>query len=185
MNVKGIMGTTMIIVFAALTGCTDAPAPNVTAIGRVGKEFLEARKFPEIELWTAGEVGARVKLIRVEGEQVVFLPFPYWNVETRRATVFEIRSLRIVGAKNRIVSGVLNGVGTATCLFGFLGLTASTYDEDYRGWLMLAPLGGLFYGAPAGLLAGAISAAASPTRYEFSKLNEPRKYAVLRRLMGR
>ncbi len=182
MNAKALAWAALAGIVSALAGCAVAPVP---ATGREGKEILAAKKFPEIELWREGAGGTRVKLIRLEGERVVFLPFPYWNVDSRVAAVSEIQSVRLLNGKKHIKNGILTGFGVWWSLAGALGLANSKYDVDYSNSLTSAPLVGLFVGVPLGLLAGAaLSAATPPSRYDFSEMNAPRKYAALRRLMG-
>jgi hypothetical protein len=124
----------------------------------------------------------RAKLTRLEGERIVFLPFPYWNVDSRTVSVNEINSIHVLNKKSSVGRGVLSGVGWTACIFGFLGLVSSEYDEDYRGLLWAAPLGGVIIGAPIGLLIEAM--ASTPSPYYFTKMNPNEKYAVLRRIMG-
>jgi hypothetical protein len=175
--------TVLAVLCLAFAGCaTSGLAPGIVPPEGI---ILEAKAFPEVELLTTGGQLYLCKLARLEKDKVAFLPSPYWNMETKTATLKEIHSIRLPGRKGVIGRDTFLGFGVSSIIFGLLALATSKYDVHYEQDTWGVPLAGVIIGVPLGFLFGIGEDAASPpSAYDFTNMTPEQIYGLLRRLMG-
>jgi len=126
-----------------------------------------------------------VKLVRLDSDgRVVVLHSPYWGVETKTMALADIHSLQLLGKASPMLRGAMAGFALVAAIAGGLFLATSSYDEDFSAGLRNAPIVGGVLGVPLGLLTGSGSAAANPSKFDFTRMSEARRLAALRKLMG-
>lgn len=183
MKNKVLPSTTMVYFLLLVFGCTSMSVPPGQTQYNLPEKELLAREMPELSIVTADRLLERVKVASLLGNELSILPFPYWNVETIKINIEEITTIWLLNVKMR--SGT-NALATLNITFGIMGTIFainSKYDEDYRSGLVLAS-GFALAGGLVTLIGSAIVDASKRTKWDFSKLTQPQRLAVLMRIMG-
>lgn len=145
-----------------------------------GSETAAPRQIaPEVTLAARGQPPLLGKIVDLDGDQVTFLPSPYWEVESRTLAVDDISTIR-VKARGRSGRAFLYGFAGTFVALGLMAGSDAQYKDDYGASLSAAALGGLL-GGIVGAIVGAI---ASTETYHFQGMSAERKRSVLHTLMG-
>lgn len=179
---------TCLALFASLHFTMGCAAKRVYGprggVAQLPSAFLEAKAFPEVLIQTKGSVESRNgKITGMENRRVRFLPAPYWNVEALRIDLADIVRIVVPKKGGGLGRASAYGFGIGFLALGALGVASSKYDEDYQGWLMLAPAGG----ACVGLVAMAVSAMSKSGKeqsYDLASMSDEEKAFVILKLMG-
>jgi small nuclear ribonucleoprotein (snRNP)-like protein len=175
LNVMAIV----ILMVCMTTSCLNMvlPDPSVS-VNRV------PRKFPEVEVLTMDGESIVGKLAGFESSNNVFLlPAPYWGVEKRSVPIQDIKRLRNLSRRSKVLSYTLGGAAVTGIIHCVTVLETSTYKEDYQEglrWTPIACMSGVLYGSLAGLIANSMN----PKEYDFASYGNNKKASVLKHLMG-
>jgi hypothetical protein len=144
---------------------------------------LQAKKFPEVRLYTTNMKSYTCKLISLKGNEIALLPSPYWNIEAIKLDLNKIHSIQLEEMPRSAGHGFAGGFAAGFMITGIIGGIASKYDEDYKFALLGAAGVGLGCGI-IGLIIGAASDATRKTGYEFHKMNRSEKILAIKNIMG-
>jgi len=139
---------------------------------------IQAKEFPEVFLTKFGEDTYKGKFLSLIGEDLVFLPFPYWNVETLKINLNNIHSIQLVKKNSPGLLGFASGFAYSFIIFGIIGASGAKYDRDYEEALVRS----FNIGLTGALLGLAIAGAKS--EYKFYKMSESEKISAARKIMG-
>jgi hypothetical protein len=181
---KMISSWLIVFIYAVfLTDCSSSRIPprnEATGGPNVG---LVASKLPEVSIMADGLEQDRGKILRLDGELLKFLPYPYWNTEVLEIPLEKVLTIKILGAKSKAGSLGLAGMTLGFIIIGGLAGSGAEYKDDYES----AYTGGLLVGVGAGLLGGIIGGLidlGKKKRYEFSSMTKAQKVQALLRIMG-
>ena len=124
------------------------------------------------------------KLIGIDGEQVEFLPSPYWNVATRHVALGEIVTVEVRDRKRTLGRATGASFATGFVVIGVACGAGAKYNNDYQDCLA----GSVVLGAAAGLVGlavGAIVDASHPGTYHFDRMDPAEKRKTVQRLLAR
>jgi hypothetical protein len=141
-----------------------------------------AEKFPEVFLKDKDGIGKIVKILELEGGNVVFLPSPYWNVQRGEIALEQISSIEFMKTPKR-GGGFIAGFFLGYYTVGIVGLSTAKYNVDYEQAMSCTLLGGL----GCGLLGLVLEAAVNPrprTKFNFSEMSTADKVLALKNIMG-
>jgi hypothetical protein len=142
------------------------------------------RPADEVRLLARSGPPAVGKVIGVTGEEVVFLPAPYWNVESRTIRIQDISVIEVMYAGR---SPARTGLISFAASFVFLGLVGGAdaeYNDDYEVALAAAFAGGIGVGL-IGTVWQAISNSLHRKTYHFDRMSEGEKLIALQSIMAR
>jgi len=145
-------------------------------------EFI-AKKLPELELITTRGELHRGKLLSLIGKDVLFSPFPYWNVETLKIHLDKIHSIKLAKKGGKAGSGFAHGFGWTFIIIGVIGAATSKYDEDFSAALGGSAAAGLI-GGLLGLVIGGVAKAATKSQYKFYNMSDSEKTKTVLKIMG-
>ncbi|MGE5125098.1 MAG: hypothetical protein ACM3PV_02320 [Betaproteobacteria bacterium] len=142
------------------------------------------RPASEVLLWLRGEPPVLAKLVGIDGEQVAFLPSPYWNVATRHVALGEILTVEEKDRKRTL--GRATGVSFAAgfVIIGVACGASAKYNNDYQGCLAVSAVLGAAAGL-VGLAVGAIVDASHPGTYHFDRMDPAEKRKTVERFLAR
>jgi hypothetical protein len=138
----------------------------------------------EVLVRTRGEPPVLGKLVGIDGEEVTFLPSPYWNVATRSLKLDDIVTIHLTDRKGHMgrAGGLSFAVGFVAA--GALCGASAKYDEDYRSCLLGAGVLGAAAGL-VGLTVGAVIDSSQPTTYRLDRMAPAKKREAVQRLVAR
>jgi hypothetical protein len=142
---------------------------------------IQAEKFPEVLLKERAGINKILKILRLEGEKVVYLPSPYWNVLPEEIALEQISSIEFTEVPKR-VGGPIAGFFLGYYVAGLFGLSTAKYNVDYEHAITNSLLGGV----ACGLLGLVIDAVAHPrpqTKFYFSGMSVAEKVETLKIIM--
>ena len=168
-----------LLYLSLLMGCATTP---IKMESDPNPNFV-ARRFPEVELRTVRGESCLGKLIKFENQTLIFLPFPYWNVDSINVSLDEIDTIKMSAQRSVGGRAFLAGFGISFFLGGIVLGAASKYDEDYQLALAASAVGAVAAGAVAGLV-GLAADVARRSRYEFQTMTYAEKIQTLRSIMG-
>jgi hypothetical protein len=179
----GLMRLTAVAVGSGLAASCSIPLARARTSPVVATPSGVTRPANEVLLALRGEPLVLAKLIGIEGEQVTFLPSPYWNVATRQVALGEIVTVEVRDRKR-----TLGGAAGASFAAGFVIIgvacgAGSKYNDDYQECLA----GSAVLGAAAGLVGlavGAIVDASHPGTYHFDRMDPAEKRKTVQRLLA-
>lgn len=174
----------LLFLLSFLLSCTSSTVPLKTeATKGTPSSRIEAAKFEEVELITTKGDSYKGKVLSLEGENIEFLPFPYWNVDRLTLNLDEIHSIKLVKKRSGIGTGLLSGFAWPFIIIGTIGGAGSRYNEDYEESLFVSTIiGGA--GGLLGLVIGAIADIGTKTKYEFTRMTRQEKEHAVREIMG-
>ena len=144
---------------------------------------FQAKKFPEVELiMLEGDIH-KGKIISLRGEDLLFSPFPYWNVDLLKISLDGIYSIKLIKRGSKIGKGASFGFALSFIVIGAIAGAYAKYDEDYEEAL----LGSAVSGAVGGLLGvaiGGIAEAATKSKYELHKMPDSKKAEAVKKIIG-
>jgi len=145
-------------------------------------EFI-AKKLTELELITTGGEIHRGKLLNLIGKNVLFSPFPYWNVETLKIHLNKIHTIKLAKKGSKAGSNFAHGFGWTFIIIGVIGVASSKYDKDFEEFLGVSAVAGLM-GGLLGLVIGGVAKAATKSEYKFYKMSDTEKTKAVLKIMG-
>jgi hypothetical protein len=166
-----------------IMSCTSIGTTSARDVSISPTSEIQAKRFPEVELITSEGDILKGKLISLRGKDVMFSPFPYWNVELFEIKLDNIHSIKLPKKGSKAMSGMTSGFAWTFIIVGALAGVSSKYDEDFEEAL----LGSTILGAGAGLigtLVGALADAGTKSEYKFYKMSESEKIRAVRKIMG-
>jgi hypothetical protein len=157
--------------------------PRASASPVVATTSGATRPANEVLLTARGEPPALGKLAGIDGEDVTFLPSPYWNAAARSLKVDDIVTIHVTDRKSHV--GRVAGLSFTTgfVLTGGICGAAAKYNNDYTDCL----LGAGVLGAVAGLLGLAVGGLAdlSQTKtYDFDRMKPTERREAVQRLVA-
>ena len=177
------LGTLIVFVLFLIDCATTETYQEQSVLNNAPSGKLMPREFQEIRLVTSAGETYQGKLTGFEGDTVILLPYPYWNVEPLKINLSEIHVIQTEKKGGGAGKGFLNGLAWTYIICGILSGVSSQYNTDYQlalaGSAALGLIGGLI-----GLAVGGISDAAAKTQYEFYGMSRVEKIAAIRKLMG-
>ena len=180
----GLMRLTALAVGSSLAASCTIPLAGARTSPVVATPSGATRPANEVLLTLKGEPLVLAKLIGIDGEQVAFLPSPYWNVATRQVALSEIVTVEVRDRKRTL--GRATGVSFATG-FVVIGVACGAdakYNNDYQGCLAISAVLGAAAGL-VGLAVGAIVDASHPGTYHFDRMDPAEKRKTVQRLLAR
>ena len=185
MKSKAALLTLTVLIPTLFGGCLTSSGRGAESAG-VGPQFthekITAVEFPELTL-TAGNETRRVKLLALEDRQLIFLPFPYWQVEPEVIPLEEVHTLKV---EKKSYPGLSWGLGSAASGFIITGLIAGNqalYQEEYASAMLLAAGCGLVVGG-VGFFLGLDMKDSLQPEYLLVFMNPEQKLKTLRKIMG-
>lgn len=143
---------------------------------------IEAARFPEVILRTTDGQKHQGKMIRLQGESLIFAPSPYWNVDRIPIRIGDILSFEVTRAKKGVIYGGSWGMSLAATTVGLLGLAGGKYDFDFRLFAAATPIAGLV-GGLIGAMVGGIVDLSTPKQIDLSGLTPDKKGLILAAVM--
>jgi hypothetical protein len=144
---------------------------------------IQAEKYPEVLLKEKGGISKIVKIFKLEGGKVVYLPSPYWNVQPMAIDFDQISSIELTEVKRKGGSWFLGGLLLGYYVAGISGLVTSQYNVDYEH----AVANSFYAGMACGLLSMTIGGIFNPrprTKFNFSNMSMTEKIVCLKNIMG-
>lgn len=157
------------------TACAGNPGE-----GRPGRGLdSPVRPIAEEVRLTTISGGATGKITGLSGQEITFLPAPYWGVEPRAIPLRDIRTIS-VEREGQAAKGFVYTSATVFTLVGLLGGAAAEYDTDYSFALSAA----VVTGVGAGLLGALLGLASRTKTYPFHEFSSWRQHQLIWELMG-
>jgi len=144
---------------------------------------IKAKKLQEVQLITTSEEIHTGKLLSLEGEDLVLLPFPYWNVEPIKIDLNEIYSIKVRKKHSRAGERVAGSFAWGFLITGTLAGLTSEYDEQFEFALLTSAIVGAFSGL-LGLVIGGVGDDTKILEYDFYKISDSEKIRVIKKIMG-
>jgi len=174
---------TLLFFLNFILSCTTITTSGGINIKTTSTSEFIAKKLPELELITTGGEFHRGKLLNLIGMDVLFSPFPYWNVETLKIHFDKIHTIKLAKKGSKAGSGFAHGFGWTFIFIGVLGAANSKYDRDFENALGASAGAGLF-GGLLGLVIGGLAKAATKSQYKFYKMSDSEKTKAVLKIMG-
>ena len=182
MQLKNISIATLILYLNFLLGCaTTGPVNRQTSSEETGATKLMAVRMPEALLVIGNDSAERGKIISMDGDLIEFLPFPYWQMDSKSVSIGEITSIKVIEQQQNAIKGLSYGFASGVLLLGALGAAKSRYNTDFQIVLIGSALLGVVTGF-IGLLIGASSTIRSYSH--FQELSAEKKQWVIKYIMG-
>ena len=176
--------TVLFILSSFMLSCAGSNVPakmKTTPVASPSR--AEARKYEEVLVSiSTGEVH-KGKIVSIEGDNIVLLPFPYWNVDLVRLRLEDVLSIELPDRGRRTGKGFLYGFGLGFIITGMISGAGSRYDEDYEMALGVSAGAGVAAGL-LGFLIGAIHDIATKRDYDFADMTQEEKMRAIREIMG-
>lgn len=144
---------------------------------------MTAKKFPEMRLLTVTGDQHMGKILRLDRGKVIFLTFPYWNVEPVEISVGEIFRINLMKKSRKVIKGGILGLSSCFCTIGLILGVNAKYDVHYEDCLILASTGGVI-GALTGFITGGIFSIGEKTKFNFFNMSQDKKIKTLKKIMG-
>lgn len=184
MSKKTLTLITLTFFINFLISCSTTTTQTGTEVFKSSpSSVIEAKKLQEVQLITASGEIHRGKLSRLEGRDLVLLPFPYWNIEPIKIDLDEIHSIKLVKKSKKAGKGFAGGFAWGFIIIGTLAGLSSRYDEDFQMALLGSAVSGAFFGF-LGFLIGGISDISAKSEYDFSKMPDSEKIRAIKKIMG-
>jgi hypothetical protein len=145
---------------------------------------IRATKFQEVQLTTVDNTVSRGLILSLEGENLLFSPVPYWNVDPVEINVAEIQSIKLMKKGGQLAKGFTWGFSLGFIVIGGSALTFGDlkYDEDYEDALAYTAIGAGGAGLLGGVIGGLVSLG-KKSRYNFSKMSKKEKIEALQKII--
>lgn len=180
----GFMRLTAVAVGSSLAASCSIPLAGARMSPVVAPPSGVTRPANEVLLTLRDEPLVLGKLIGIDGEQVEFLPSPYWNVATRHVALGEIVTVEVRDRKRTLGRATGASFATGFVVIGVACGAGAKYNNDYQDCLA----GSVVLGAAAafvGLAVGAIVDASHPGTYHFDRMDPAEKRKTVDRLLAR
>jgi hypothetical protein len=144
---------------------------------------IQAQRFPAVLLKEKNGINKIVKILRLEGGKIFFLPSPYWNVQPEEIDLEQISSINLTEVKSMGVVWFIGGAFFGFYSAGISGLSTSHYNVDYEAAmtnsLLAAAGGGLL-----GMMIGGVFNPRPQTKFNISRMSTTAKILALKNIMG-
>ena len=158
--------------------------PRASATPLVATTSGATRPANEVLLTARGAPPALGKLVGIDGEDVTFLPSPYWNLAPRSLKVGDIVTIQVTDRKRNLGRAAGLSFAAGFVLTGAIGGAAAKYNEDYQAALVGAGVLGAAAGL-VGLAVGGIMDASQTSTYHFDRMKPTEKREAVQRLVAR
>jgi hypothetical protein len=138
----------------------------------------------EVLLTARGEPPVLGKLAGIDGEDVTFLPSPYWNAASRSLKVDDIVTIHVTDRKGHAGRAFGLSFATGFVLTGAICGAAAKYNEDYTDCLLGAGILGVAAGLVGLAVGGAVDLGQTKT-YRFDGMKPTEKREAVQRLVAR
>jgi hypothetical protein len=158
--------------------------PRASASPIVATTSGATRPANEVLLTARGEPPVLGKLAGIDGEDVTFLPSPYWNVAARSLKVDDIVTIHVTDRKGNVgrVTGLSFTAGFV--LTGVICGATAKYNNDYTDCLLGAGILGAAAGL-VGLAVGGLVDLGQTKTYNFDRMEPTQKREAVQRLVAR
>lgn len=185
MNMKSTAYISLVLLCHFLISCTSINTARRSGTDdNIIQDVIDAREFQEITMRTSDGKAWRAKIIRLEGANVAYLPFPYWDVDLLRIHIDEIRSIGKLKKSGNPGKAFAYGFGVGFSIIGLISAASSKYNEDYQMALLASGLVGGFVGLCSFVISG-LAYIGTKSNYEFSGMSDKEKVKTIRDIMGR
>jgi hypothetical protein len=159
-------------------------SPRAQVNPAVAPPSAVTRPANEVLLTARGEPPILGKLRGIDGDDVTFLPSPYWNVAARSMKIDDIVTIHVTDQRSRVGRAAGLSFVTGFVLTGAICGVNAKYNEDYSGCLVAA---GVIGGAAAlvGLAVGSLVDLDHPKTYNLDRMKPEEKRAAVQRLVAR
>ncbi|MBN1224218.1 MAG: hypothetical protein JXB23_13305 [Candidatus Aminicenantes bacterium] len=185
MNRKIISLVSLVLFCHFLTSCaTIDTTRRESSDDTIFQAVIDAREFQEINIRGTNGNTYRAKIIRLEGANVAYLPFPYWDVELLKIHIDEIRSIEKLKKSGNPGKALAYGFAIGFSIIGLISAASSKYNEDYQMGLLASGISGGAVGLCSFVISG-LAYIGIKSKYEFSGMSDREKVKTIREIMGR
>lgn len=173
-----------VVLCSSLVGSCSMPisGPRMSARPMATSTTKAGRPANEVRLTRKDHAPVLGKLVGIEGEDVTFLPAPYWNVPTQLVPLDDILTIEVTDVRRGAGWAGALSFATGFVVTGGICGAAAEYDEDYRACLA----GAAVIGGVVGLIGLGVGALRGRTKtYHIDRMTPPKRREAVQRLVAR
>jgi hypothetical protein len=186
-RMKKTNGFCLLIPLLCFIGCATTQSVNSPTSGAdvYAGNANSLVQYREIELSTENEGVQTGKIMRLEGDHIIFLPYPYWNLQAETVPIDNILKITVIQRDWYTIACMLNGAAWGFIIPGIYWGSISEYKEDIEVDARDAGRVAFFCGLAGFALGGLIDIIDfSLSNHDFKEMSLNEKQNVIKKIMG-